>query len=352
MIAPAQGMALFDKALTRRQAQLVVVPLESARRRQVVRSVRPAGVAGAGPAHSGAGRGRERQLGERARRPAGRAAGRGRDPGGPDRGRARSVPGESGRVPIDRPLRELGLDSLMAVELRNALGRRAGATLPPTLAFDHPTPAAIARFLLSEVPSLSKRSAPRGRLWKSRTEGTSRLDPAPRRPPGQGAQARPPVPRGERPADRIETIPMGERWLADGFRVIPTPGGFAQRMVDMTQAMEALAALAEAGLRASLTHVLVRAAALALARNPRLHQSVVRLPQAHAGGGRYRPVDGGPDDLRARRRPRRRRPDAAAGAGGNRRGGDRRRSREGGRRPPEHAPHGLDDPLRRSSAGS
>ena len=56
----------------------------------------------------------------------------------------------------DRPLKELGLDSLMAVELRNALGQRVGETLPATLAFDHPTAAAIAKHLLEEVLALSR----------------------------------------------------------------------------------------------------------------------------------------------------------------------------------------------------
>src|SRR5262249_20374079 len=50
-------------------------------------------------------------------------------------------------------LRDLGLDSLMAVQLRNALGRRAGVTLPATLALNHPTPLAIAKYLLAEVLS-------------------------------------------------------------------------------------------------------------------------------------------------------------------------------------------------------
>jgi polyketide synthase 12/myxalamid-type polyketide synthase MxaB len=51
----------------------------------------------------------------------------------------------------ERPLTELGLDSLMAVELRNALGGAIDRTLPASLVFDHPTAEALAVFLAGEL---------------------------------------------------------------------------------------------------------------------------------------------------------------------------------------------------------
>ena len=61
-----------------------------------------------------------------------------------------ALPGASS-VPADMPLKELELDSLMAVELRNRLSGRLGTKLPTTVAFDYPTARAMARLLLEKL---------------------------------------------------------------------------------------------------------------------------------------------------------------------------------------------------------
>jgi acyl transferase domain-containing protein/short-subunit dehydrogenase/acyl carrier protein len=59
--------------------------------------------------------------------------------------------GSTDAIEPDRPLGELGLDSLMALELRRRLGSATGLRLPTTVLFDHPTPEALCRRLRGDL---------------------------------------------------------------------------------------------------------------------------------------------------------------------------------------------------------
>jgi acyl carrier protein len=54
-------------------------------------------------------------------------------------------------VKPDLAFKDMGFDSLAAVELRNGLTRSTGIRLPATVVFDHPTPAAVAEHMLGRL---------------------------------------------------------------------------------------------------------------------------------------------------------------------------------------------------------
>ncbi|MEU6382655.1 type I polyketide synthase [Streptomyces bauhiniae] len=67
-------------------------------------------------------------------------------------GAAAEIGGGNGGGPEPRrAFKEIGFSSLQAVLLRNRLVEITGLRLPTTLAFDYPTPQAVARFLLDEL---------------------------------------------------------------------------------------------------------------------------------------------------------------------------------------------------------
>jgi acyl carrier protein len=69
---------------------------------------------------------------------------------------------------LRQPLNELGLDSLMAVELCNMLSITLGQALPTTLLFNYPTLEALVDYLATEVLSLEDMAQ---LLTKAREDG-------------------------------------------------------------------------------------------------------------------------------------------------------------------------------------
>ncbi len=154
LMAPAEGLAAFEQILGHRSAQVGVLPLDLAKLlEQFPRGTEP-------PLLAELAEGRAPEKPEPVARPE-LVAQLEQAPLGKRRPailahvRAQ-VLSVLGLDPASAPrpqqgLRDLGMDSLMAIELRNRLQRSVGQSLPPTLAFDAPTVEALSEYLALEV---------------------------------------------------------------------------------------------------------------------------------------------------------------------------------------------------------
>ncbi|MEU7146400.1 type I polyketide synthase, partial [Nocardia sp. NPDC046473] len=79
---------------------------------------------------------------------------------------------DTAMVDTSKPFRDLGFDSLIAVELRNRLSAATGLRLPATLVFDHPTTEAVTDHLLSAAEGRRDRPSDGPRLTSGDAEET------------------------------------------------------------------------------------------------------------------------------------------------------------------------------------
>ncbi|MEV6279151.1 type I polyketide synthase [Nocardia sp. NPDC051832] len=153
-LADADGVRLFDDALAHGSARLSAIRFDAGALRtgeesevpEVLRGFLPRRARAATPAAAAAG-----TLGARlAETP---AAQRGAVVLETVLSEAAAVLGHDSAADLrsDQRFDEIGFDSLGGVEFRNRLGKATGLQLPSTLVFDHPTPAAVAKLVLSRV---------------------------------------------------------------------------------------------------------------------------------------------------------------------------------------------------------
>jgi acyl transferase domain-containing protein/acyl carrier protein len=163
-----EGLALMDAAWKDSQALTVPVRFDSAMLRRAARSVAIAPLLrGLVPASLGARHLQRSPLDDLRQRP---LAERRRAVLEIVRVEVAGVLGHASAQAIDDRLafRELGFDSLLAVELRNRLAAICGVRLPSTLVFDYPTPALLTEQLLKRL-ELSTGAAGESEAHMSRT---------------------------------------------------------------------------------------------------------------------------------------------------------------------------------------
>ncbi|MEV6619261.1 beta-ketoacyl synthase N-terminal-like domain-containing protein, partial [Streptomyces sp. NPDC051051] len=153
-LATDEAMALFDSAVAGTEPVLAVSRIDTAALRAqpqaptpLLRALVPAGPRRANDTRSDAAASLTQRLGTLSREE--------REQALVDlvRTQVAMVLGHADAHAVDpqRAFQEIGFDSLTAVELRNQLNSTTGLRLPSTLVFDHPSPAALAAHLASEL---------------------------------------------------------------------------------------------------------------------------------------------------------------------------------------------------------
>ncbi|MCX4547571.1 type I polyketide synthase [Streptomyces sp. NBC_01500] len=219
-----EGLALLDAALRVDAASLVPVridtaalgahpaPLLSGLARPAARRVAATG--GTGPSLAGRLRGLDR-------------AGRRREVLAAVRGATAAVLGHASQEAVepDQAFLELGLDSLTAVELRNALAAATGLRLPVTVTFDHASPLALAVHLEAELGG--------GDTSETTGAGITGAETA-----GDAAVARPGRSAPDEIIGRLFRQACEDRRLREGFELLQSVANLRPTFTDAAEVSE------------------------------------------------------------------------------------------------------------------
>ncbi|KJY15783.1 hypothetical protein VR43_37165, partial [Streptomyces sp. NRRL S-104] len=176
-LTPERGMELFDAALASGRPELAPIELDlrvlrspaqtaPALLRSLVRAPRRRAAAATGSSWA-------------ARTAALAPADRQRAAGELVRTTVAAVLGLAGPAAVNDsgPFIQLGMDSLTGMELRRRLASDSGIAVPATAVFDHPTPGALAAFVVAELGKIAGEAAARPGRQAPTGAGAGQDDP-------------------------------------------------------------------------------------------------------------------------------------------------------------------------------
>ncbi|MGE5411922.1 MAG: SDR family NAD(P)-dependent oxidoreductase, partial [Clostridiales bacterium] len=114
-------------------------------------------------------------------------------------------------VEVERPMHDMGMDSLMAIEIKNRINNAIGKDLPATVIFNYPTIKSLSEYILQNVLSIKDKN--RSEKDNNGSEGSTQKDDG--KTNEQISQPTPNAEKSSKENDKIEEPTSGKMDLLD-----------------------------------------------------------------------------------------------------------------------------------------